>query len=115
MVTAENDLVKDKMILQQTFYSAVFQSRKKVEMNSNMVSIGIQNESGVQHNLGHAPKKKPRTKTIICMDNAIQTGGCEKAARKRDHDACIILISFTALLVSKSNGLSPAHRPHALN
>ena len=39
-----------------------------------MVSIGIQNESGVQHNAGHVPKKRPKTKTIICMDAAIQTG-----------------------------------------
>ncbi len=39
-----------------------------------MVSIGIQNESGVLGGGGQTPKKKPKTRTIILMDAAIQTG-----------------------------------------
>ena len=39
--------------------------------NPNMISIGIQNESGV---LSASPKKKVKTKTIILMDAANQTG-----------------------------------------
>ena len=37
-----------------------------------MVSVGIQNEGGISNPSG--PKKKARTKTIICMDAALQTG-----------------------------------------
>ncbi len=45
--------------------------QKKRDSN-NMVSIGIQNESGVIP--GPLPKKKAKTKTIILMDAAVQTG-----------------------------------------
>ncbi|CAH1790315.1 unnamed protein product [Owenia fusiformis] len=52
---------------------------KKKHMESNMVSIGIQNESGVLHN--YSPKKsRPKTKTIMLMDAAVQTDFSDEIA-----------------------------------
>ena len=55
-------------------FALVYLQRKKSESSSNMVSIGIQNESGVHSISSVTPKKKVKTKTIILMDAAIQTG-----------------------------------------
>ena len=38
-----------------------------------MVSVGIQNEARIP-GASPLPKKKPKTKTMILMDAAIQTG-----------------------------------------
>ena len=56
-----------------------FGRRKGEGANSgHMVSVGIQNEASLQHagagSAGAGAKKRPKSKTIICMDAAIQTG-----------------------------------------
>ena len=47
--------------------------QKKKSDSGGMVSIGIQNESGVQRS-GSTSKKKGKPRTLMCMDVAIQTG-----------------------------------------
>ena len=43
--------------------------------SNNMVSVGIQNESGILNGLNnHSSKKKAKTKTIILVDVGLQTG-----------------------------------------
>lgn len=51
---------------------------KSKKKKDGMVSIGIQNESGVL--TGPVPKKKSKTKTIILMDAAIQTDFSDEIA-----------------------------------
>ena len=56
--------------------SNIYFPQKKKE-GQHMVSVGIQNEARLP---GAPPltKKKPKTKTMILMDAAIQTGTCRE-------------------------------------
>ena len=49
--------------------------QRKKNDPGGMVSIGIQNESGVQRSGSTTSKKKGKPRTLMCMDAAIQTGG----------------------------------------
>ena len=52
--------------------SVLYHLFQKKKSESGMVSVGIQNEGG--HHSSSGSKKKAKTRTIICMDAALQTG-----------------------------------------
>ena len=61
--------------------SNIYFPQKKKE-GQHMVSVGIQNEARLHG--APLPKKKPKTKTMILMDAAIQTGTYhEQGSNKR--------------------------------